>query len=147
MPDLDSIKEVAAASDYLAVVGTTRADGSVHMSLVKAGVLDDPETGEPAVALVVAGNAAKLGHFRRTGLATVTFTSGYRWVAADGSVRLEGPDDPPPDGSGRSVPDVVRAVYVAAGGTHDDWDEFDRVMADDRRCAVFVTPDRITGNA
>jgi hypothetical protein len=147
MADLDSIRAVAGASDYLAVVGTTRADGSVHLSLVKAGVVDDPETNEPAVGLVVAGNAAKLGHFRRTGLATVAFTDGYRWVAADGPVRLEGPDDPASDGSQRSVPDVIRAVYVAAGGSHDDWDEFDRVMAEDRRCAVFVSPVRITGNA
>jgi hypothetical protein len=35
---------------------------------------------------------------------------------------------------------------VAAGGTHEDWAEFDRVMAEDRRTAVFIKPERITGN-
>jgi len=37
-------------------------------------------------------------------------------------------------------------VFVAAGGTHDDWDEYDRVMAAERRTAVFVHADRISGN-
>jgi hypothetical protein len=36
-------------------------------------------------------------------------------------------------------------VFVAAGGTHDDWDEYDRVMAEERRAAVLVTPTRIYG--
>jgi hypothetical protein len=38
---------------------------------------------------------------------------------------------------------VIRAVFKAAGGAHDDWDEFDRVMTADRRCAVFVRADWI----
>jgi len=32
-------------------------------------------------------------------------------------------------------------------GTHQDWDEFDRVMAAEGRTAVFVTPERISGNS
>ena len=35
--------------------------------------------------------------------------------------------------------------YVAAGGDHDDWDEYDRVMAAERRTAVLVVPRRVTG--
>jgi hypothetical protein len=42
---------------------------------------------------------------------------------------------------------VLRDVFSAAGGTHDDWDEYDRVVAADRRAAVLVTPERITTNA
>ena len=41
---------------------------------------------------------------------------------------------------------LLRAIFSAAGGTHDDWDEFDRVMAAERRTAVFVEPVRITSN-
>ena len=33
-------------------------------------------------------------------------------------------------------------VFTAAGGTHDDWDTYDRVMAEERRAAVLVTPVR-----
>jgi hypothetical protein len=41
---------------------------------------------------------------------------------------------------------LLRDVFSAAGGTHDDWDEYDRVMHTERRAAVLVTPERITGN-
>ena len=37
-------------------------------------------------------------------------------------------------------------VFVAAGGTHDNWAEYDRVMAAQRRAAVFVHADRILSN-
>ena len=62
-----------------------------------------------------------------------------------GLVRLIGPDD----GSGfdLDVPALLRAVFQAAGGSHDDWDEYDRVMAQERRCAVFVRANRVTGVA
>jgi hypothetical protein len=38
-------------------------------------------------------------------------------------------------------------VFSAAGGSHDDWDTYDRVMADERRTAVLVTPRRSYGVA
>ncbi|MCW2656001.1 MAG: pyridoxamine 5-phosphate oxidase, partial [Jatrophihabitans sp.] len=40
----------------------------------------------------------------------------------------------------------LREVFTAAGGTHDDWDEYDRVMAEQGRTAVFVEPTRVYGN-
>ena len=45
-----------------------------------------------------------------------------------------------------SVPQVLRDVFSAAGGTHDDWDEYDRVMAAERRLAVLVGPERVYSN-
>ena len=47
------------------------------------------------------------------------------------------------DGFDASVPQLLRDVFTAAGGTHADWDEYDRVMAEDGRTAVFITPERI----
>jgi hypothetical protein len=38
------------------------------------------------------------------------------------------------------------AIFSAAGGEHDDWDTYDRVMAAERRAAVLIRPDRITNN-
>ena len=38
---------------------------------------------------------------------------------------------------------LLRAVFTAAGGTHDDWETYDRVMAQERRTAVLMTPDRV----
>jgi hypothetical protein len=38
---------------------------------------------------------------------------------------------------------LLREIFTAAGGTHDDWDTYDRVMAEERRTAVLVTPGRV----
>jgi hypothetical protein len=37
-------------------------------------------------------------------------------------------------------------VFTAAGGTHDDWESYDRSMAEQRRTAVLFTPTRIYSN-
>ena len=143
--DLDLVQRLAAAT-HLAVVATTRADGTVHASLVSAGVLDDPVTGRPAVGAVVVGGARKLELLRRAGRAAAVFNHGYEWVAVEGPVRIVGPDDPADGIPAAEVPELLRAVFTAAGGTHDDWAEYDRVMAEQRRAAVFIDPARISGN-
>jgi hypothetical protein len=38
-------------------------------------------------------------------------------------------------------------IFTAAGGTHDDWPTYDRVMAEERRVAVLVAPERVSGIA
>ena len=40
----------------------------------------------------------------------------------------------------------MRAVFSAAGGSHEDWDTYDRVMAAERRTAVLLSPDRVYSN-
>ncbi len=141
------VRELGAASRWLAVVATTRPDGSVHASLVNAGVLDHPVTAEPVVGVVVAGSARKLGLLRSSGRAAVTFHTGWRWVTAEGPVALAGPDDELEGLPAGDVPALLRAIFRSAGGTHDDWSEFDRVMAEERRTAVLVRPSRVVTNA
>jgi hypothetical protein len=41
----------------------------------------------------------------------------------------------------------LRDVFTAAGGTHDDWPAYDRVMAQERRAAILITPQRVYSNA
>jgi PPOX class probable F420-dependent enzyme len=142
--DLSLVRRLAD-STHLAVLATTRGDGTVHASLVSAGVLDDPVSGGPAVGVVVAGDARKLGHLRRAGRAAAVFSDGYRWVSVEGPVRIIGPDDPAAELPGGALPDLLRRVFVAAGGTHEDWATYDRVMAEERRAAVFIGPARIAG--
>ncbi len=41
---------------------------------------------------------------------------------------------------------LLREVFTAAGGTHDNWDEYDRVMAKERRAVVLIAPTRVYSN-
>ena len=141
--DLDLVRRLAAADHGLAIVATTRADGSVQASLVNAGVLDHPVGGEAVVGLVARGDALKVRLMRRAGRAAVTFRAGWEWVTVEGPVSIIGPDDAAPGGD---LPPLLRAIFTAAGGTHEDWDEFDRVMAAEGRLAIFVSPARISSN-
>ena len=69
--------------------------------------------------------------------------AGWEWTAVEGPADLAGPDDPLLGIDAEATRLLLRAVFSAAGGTHDDWDTYDRVMADERRAAVLITPDRI----
>ena len=144
MLDLDYVKRLAEGDHHLAVLTTARPDGSVHASLVSAGIIDDPVDGAPSVGLVAIGNSRKLSLLRQSGAATIVFKDGFQWAAVAGPTRLIGPEDGLEYGF--HVLDTIRAVYRAAGGDHQDWAEFDRVMAEDRRCAVFIRADRISSN-
>lgn len=143
--DLDLVRRLAAA-DSLAVVATPRVDGTVHASVVNAGVLDHPVTGRPCVGLVARGDAYKLRLLRRSGRAATVFRSGWEWVSVEGTVDLAGPDDRLDGLDPAALPSLLRAIFTAAGGTHDNWDEYDRVMHAERRTAVLVDTERIIGN-
>ena len=143
--DLNDFKGIAAADHGLCVVATTRADGSAQASVVNAGVTSHPVTGEAVVGLVAAGGTRKLATLRARPLMTVVARSGWQWAAVEGSTTIIGPDDPG-DFTADAIRVLLRDVFTAAGGSHDDWDEYDRVMLEDRRAAVFVTPERVYSN-
>ena len=145
--DLDLVRRLVRADHGLGVVATTRNDGTVHGSLVNASVLEDPITNVPVLGFVTAGSALKLKLLRRSGRVTVVLRAGWEWVSVEGPVRLIGPDDPADGFTMDRLPNLLRDVFSAAGGTHDDWQEFDRVMAAERRAAVLVHPERLTSNA
>ena len=137
------VRRIVAANRGLAIVATSRADGSIQASLVNAGPFEHPVSGRPVVALVARPTALKLRHIRRSGRATITFHTGGEWVTVEGQAELVGPDDPLPGVEPSALPGLLREVFTAAGGTHDDWPTYDRVMAEERRVAVFVSCDRV----
>jgi PPOX class probable F420-dependent enzyme len=147
MADLQLVWRLASADRGLAVACTTRRDGTVQASLVNAGITADPRDRRDVIGFVVGGDAVKLKHLRRRPYANVVFRAGWEWVSIEGPVTLIGPDDPLPPFDPRELPTLLRTVFVDAGGTHEDWDEFDRVMAAERRTVVLVMPDRVTSNA
>jgi PPOX class probable F420-dependent enzyme len=147
---IEEVRSFLADEHGLATVSTVQADGRVLSSVVNCGVAAHPVSGHDCVAFVSRGNAARLGHIRRGSTVTVVARRGWTWRGVTGPADIIGPDDPEHP-SGRTFGDeqlrlLLREVYRAAGGDHDDYDEYDRVMRQERRAAVFVTPERIIGN-
>ena len=145
---VDRVRELAGRESGLAVVVTYRRDGSAQTSVVNAGVIEHPLTGEPVVGFVVQGGSRrKLANLRARPLATVVFRSGWDWVAVEGEVDLIGPEDHL-DGFARGdVPSVFHAIYVAAiGGTAEQWSVRDDEIDRERHTAVLVRPVRAYSN-
>ena len=138
---LAAFAELSAAEHGLCVLITFRKDGSVVVSVVNAGVLQHPVTGEQVVGLVARG-LRKLEHLRSDPRATIVARTGWRWAAVEGNVDIIGPDDPHPQIDAERLRLLLRDVFVAAGGTHDDWDTYDRTLAEERSAAVLITPRR-----
>jgi len=145
MTTLSDAEAIGSRDKFLAVISTARADGTIQSSLVNAGVLADPDNDQRVVGLVTYG-PAKLANLRARPQVTVTFRAGWEWAAVEGRARIIGPDDPAPGVDAERLRLLRREVFTAAGGTHDDWDEYDRVMAAERRAVVLVTPTRIYSN-
>ncbi|MEO3759381.1 PPOX class F420-dependent oxidoreductase [Mycobacterium sp. B14F4] len=146
MTTLDDAVALSAGESGLAVVSTLRADGSIQSSLVNVGKLAHPASGEPVLAFVTYGKV-KLANLRARPQVTTTFRQGWQWATVEGTAELAGPDDPAP---WLDAPDrlrrLLREVFTAAGGSHDDWAEYDRVMAEQRRTVVLIAPTRVYSN-
>ena len=146
MITLDEAVALASAEGGLAVVSTLRADQSIQASVINAGLLPHPATAEPVLGFVTYGRV-KLANMRSRPRVAVTFRDGWRWATVEGTAELAGPDDARDwmGGSDR-LRLLLREVFIACGGSHDDWNEYDRVMTEQRRTAVLMTPPRFYGN-
>ena len=101
---------------------------------------------QPVLGFVTYGKV-KLANLRARPQLAVTFRNGWQWATVEGTAELAGPDDSQPwltDAEQLRL--LLREVFTAAGGTHDDWDEYDRVMAEQRRTVVLVAPTRVYSN-
>ena len=145
MTTLGDAVELASSESGLAVVSTVRGDGTVQASLVNAGLVAHPVTGEPTLAFVTYGRV-KLANLRARPQIAVTFRNGWRWATVEGNAELAGPDDPQQWLTGDTLRLLLREVFGAAGGKHDDWAEYDRVMAEQRRTVVLIAPGRVYSN-
>lgn len=146
MTTLDEAVGLAAAESGLAVVSTVRADATVQATLVNVGLLQHPNGGAPVLGFATYGKV-KLANLRARPQVAVTFRDGWRWATVEGRAELVGPDDAQPwlaDADRLRL--LLRQVFMAAGGTHDDWDAYDRVMAAERRAVVLIAPTRVYSN-
>ncbi len=143
--DLTTLIQLGAQEHYLGVLVTQHADGRPQVAVVNFGVVEHPVTGELCVALV-ARRGAKLANLRRTPTATLVVRAGWEWIAVTGAVTLAGPDDPHPDLDSVTRRSLLREIFHAAGGHHDDLDRYDEVMAAERRTAVLIAPHHFVTN-
>lgn len=146
MTTLDEAVALAKGESGLAVISTVRADATVQASLVNVGLLPHPANGQPVLGFTTYGRV-KLANLRARPQLAVTFRNGWQWATVEGRAELAGPDDTQPwlaDADQLRL--LLRDVFSAAGGTHDDWDEYDRVMAAEGRAVVLVAPTRVYSN-
>jgi PPOX class probable F420-dependent enzyme len=143
---LRRVTELAETENWLAVLVTTRPDGEPSVSVINAGILPHPVTGQPVLGVVSRGDTAKLANVRAHPTATLVFRAGWQWISVSGAAEIAGPDDPHPDLAADRLPQLLRDIYHAAGGEHPDLEEYDREMVADRRAAVLIAPDRFASN-
>jgi hypothetical protein len=146
MIDIEPFARLVGGDQGLAVVALALPDGTAHASVTNAGVLPHPVTGETIVGVVARGNSRKLRYLRAHPRATIVLRAGWQWSAVEGAVELAGPDDPLPGVDTERLRLLLRDIFTAAGGTHEDFAEYDRTMAAERRTAILLTPARLYGN-
>jgi PPOX class probable F420-dependent enzyme len=124
-------------AEHGSVITTIGRSGRPQSTIVRAGPYDG------TMAFVVPGDTVKLRNLATNPACTVlTVTPDWRRsVTVEGMATVKGPDDT----DAEELRLLLRAVFAAAGGTHDDWDEYDRVMKAERRAAILVTPERVYG--
>jgi PPOX class probable F420-dependent enzyme len=145
MTTLDDVVALARPEHFLMTVATVRADATVQASLVNAGVMDHPIAGTPVLAYVTYG-ATKLHNLRARPQTALTVRSGWQWATVEGRAEIIGPEDPHPAVDAERLRRLLREVFTAAGGTHDDWDAYDAEMRAQGRSAVLVAPTRVYSN-
>jgi PPOX class probable F420-dependent enzyme len=146
MTDVADFGRLVGREQGLCVVSTLRANGTIQSSVVNAGVLKHPVSGASVVGFTTRGGSAKLVNLRSRPRATIVIRAGWEWAAVEGPAELAGPDDPLPGVDAEGLRVLLRDVFTAAGGKHDDWPTYDRVMAEERRAVVMIAQERVYSN-
>jgi PPOX class probable F420-dependent enzyme len=143
---IDDVRTLIALDNGLASVSTVRPDGTLQSTVVNAGIVPHPVSERPVAAFVAREGTHKLGHLRTDPRATLLWRAGWAWATVEGAVELCGPEDPLAGVDAEGLRLLLREIFEAAGGKHEDFAEYDRVMQAERRVAVLVSPTRIYQN-
>lgn len=133
----DKQKEFISAN-HNAVCTTFRRSGAAQSSIVTVGLYGD------GAAFTTTGDRAKHRNLTRDPRCTL-LVSHDQWrpfLVLEGHAQVLSQDNTPAEELRTAFRDVFRA---AAGKEHPDWDEYDRVMVEDRRVIVIVTPEHVYG--
>ena len=146
MSDIEIFSNYLSEETGLVTVSTTQVDGRVLSSVVNCGMIEHPLTGDTCVAFVSGSKAARLKHIDRGSQVTITARRGWAWSSVTGPADLIRPEQVPESIDKEQMRLLLREVFHAAGGVHDDLEEYDRTMLQEGRVVVCVTPERVLGN-
>ena len=123
--------------EHSAVVTTIGRSGLPQATIVRSGPY------EGTMAFVVRGGTVKLANLKRDDRCTVLVAKPdwTRYATVEGRAATHRQDNTGEE----ELRLLLRRVFSAAGGTHSDWEEFDRVMREEARAVVLVTPERVYG--
>lgn len=146
MASVSEFEALVPLDHGLCTVAIGRGDRAPQVTVVNAGVVSHPVTARSVVAFVTAGGARKLTLLRTDPSIAVTIRAGWQWVTVEGTAELFGPEDPRPDVDDEEIRLLLRSIFSAAGGTHEDWDGYDRTMREEHRTAVLVAAEHVYSN-
>ncbi len=118
----------------------------MQLTVVNAGIVVHPTTHDEVAAFVARSGTHKVDYLRAHPRTALNWRAGWAWVTVEGTVELCGPDDPLKGVDDEAMRLLMRSIARASGMDHDDWPEYDRVVAAERRSAVLITPERIYQN-
>ena len=144
-PLIDGAQIVGVRTDRSELTATVLIDASgVGFWLSKGISLREERASPRLIARYGYCRSSDVGEFH---MPTLTGDrAGWEWVAVEGDAEVMGPDDTFAGVDDEVLRRLLREAFTAAGGTHEDWDEYDRVMAEDRRAVVLITPSRVYSN-
>ncbi|MFA1550922.1 PPOX class F420-dependent oxidoreductase [Actinomadura chokoriensis] len=125
----------------LGVLATLKRDGRPQLSTVNYHF----DEARRLVRISITADRAKARNLARDPRASlhVSAPDGWSWVVAEGTAELTAVAADPHDAA---VEELVR-VYRDIRGEHPDWDEYRRVMVEDRRLVVRLRVERLYGQA
>lgn len=126
------------SANHNAVCTTFRRNGAAQLSIVTVGLYDG------GVAFTTTANRAKHVNLTRDPRCTL-LVSHHEWrpfLVLEGAATVLSRDNMPAEELRVAFREVFRA---AAGKEHPNWEEYDRVMVEDRRVIVLVTPEHVYG--
>ena len=137
MPSLDDLKGLLGQSRVV-VFTTYRRDGMPQQSLVTVGELNG------GLAFTTRSRNAKAYNLARDPRCAMMLVSPDRrtFAVLDGEAEVLGAHNL----DAEALRLKLREVFQAADGQHEDWDEYDRAMLEQRRVAVTLRPSRIVGH-
>ncbi len=124
--------------NHMSVFSTFRRNGAAQLSIVTSGLYDG------AVAFTTTANRAKHRNLARDSRCSL-LVSHHEWrpfLVVEGNAEVLSSDTTDAEALRTAFRDVYRA---AAGKEHPDWEEYDRVMVEDRRVIVIVRPEHVYG--